>query len=278
MTTEGNGIPGEGNVSRIRALGESLGLKIENVVRSGELANTLGIQTDYLLVSQRLDSQTYFVQDKRFNDGSEGLYEGSDEELIDTCRSILSILRIPADEFGDFRVIREHRQSASYDPASGRTEVEPAEEGQRHAQLNRVVSGHPVWDSGVVLGLRSSGEIGFLQVHWPKLQPDAIDRVSEFADRLLAGWEAPECPGATFESSIAGIAHSPAVASVMDIYPVIRVIYAPRDSDIGRKPVRYVDLEGKEIPAPRNHDWNLEEILPPNGERKPQISADPKSP
>lgn len=268
---------GESDVSRIREIGESLGLRIENVVRSGRLANTLGIQTEYLLVSQRLDSQTYFVHDKRFSDGSEGLYEGSDEELIETCGSILSILGVPAEEFGDFRVIREHLQNARFDPESGRTELEPAEEGQRYAQLNRVVSGHPVWDSNVILGLRSSGEIGFLQVHWPELQPEAIDRASEFADKLHSGWQAPDCPGATFESSVAGITHSPAVASVMDIYPVIRVIYAPRDSNIGRKPVRHVDLEGNEIPAPRNHDWNLEEILQANGERKPRIGPDPDS-
>lgn len=68
------------------------------MVRSGTLANTLGIQTEFLLVSQRLDSQTYFVQDKRFKDGSEGLYEGSDEDLIGTCGSILSILGVPGED------------------------------------------------------------------------------------------------------------------------------------------------------------------------------------
>jgi len=49
----------------------------------------------------------------------------------------------------------------------------------------------------------------------------------------------------------AGVLHSPAAATMMDFVPVIRVIYAPLDKRLGKKPVAYVDAGGKPVTMPR---------------------------
>ena len=56
------------------------------------------------------------------------------------------------------------------------------------------------------------------------------------------------------ESVDAGIIHSPAVGFLMDIYPAIRVIYAPIDDRMGQKATRYVDRHGNDVPVPRQFD------------------------
>jgi hypothetical protein len=81
-------------------------------------------------------------------------------------------------------------------------------------------------------------------------------------------WTPPEHPGATVESVEAGIIHSPAVGFLMDVYPTIRVIYAPIDERMGQKATRYLDRHRNDVPVPRQFD------LPP--ELPTEKRAEPK--
>jgi hypothetical protein len=96
-----------------------------------------------------------------------------------------------------------------------------------------------------------NGEIGFLEVHWPEIPIRVIEMARRYRELSGTNWRAPELEGAHIESVTAGILHSPAAATVMDIVPVIRVIYAPLDKRIGKKPVAYVDPKGKPVAMPR---------------------------
>ena len=84
---------------------------------------------------------------------------------------------------------------------------------------------------------------------------------------VAAGWHAPAHPGAQVESVTAGIVHSPAAGTAMDVYPTIRVIYSLDDKRLGKKPVAYYDLDGKPVPQPRVFAERREEREP--GPRTP---------
>ena len=49
----------------------------------------------------------------------------------------------------------------------------------------------------------------------------------------------------------AGIIHSPSAALVMDVMPVIRVVYAPVDERVGVKSQRFFDRNGDPVQPPR---------------------------
>ena len=64
-------------------------------------------------------------------------------------------------------------------------------------------------------------------------------------------WHAPALKGTRVESVTVGVLHSPPAATALDFVPVIRVIYTPLDKRISKKPVAYVDPEGKPVSMPR---------------------------
>jgi hypothetical protein len=250
--------------ARLQKLGEeALGLRFGEIVNSGSVANTLGIRTRELLFSRRLDSRTYFVQSSHFGTGREGgCFGGTDEELLEAARKALVALGIPPGEFGREAVVQEHLQVASIDSVSKAAQVEPPEKGNRLARIGRRIGGVPVWQSACIFGLTEAEQVGFLQLHWPEVPAVLLEEAHGLAQRIKDGWHAPACAGAAVESSEAGITHSHAVAFVMDMHAAVRVIYRPLTEGVGRKPVRYLDRHGKEVPAPRDHAWVLDEPGP----------------
>ena len=52
-----------------RAAREILQLKFDKIVKSGAEANMIGIRSESVLFSRRLDSRTYFVHDERYGWG-----------------------------------------------------------------------------------------------------------------------------------------------------------------------------------------------------------------
>jgi hypothetical protein len=84
-------------MSRVRDLAESLGIRFDTVIRSGSQANVIGIQSETLLFSQRLDSRTYFVQDAGYGPRQQrGIWGAGDEDYLDAAREVLERLQIPS--------------------------------------------------------------------------------------------------------------------------------------------------------------------------------------
>jgi len=50
----------------------------------------------------------------------------------------------------------------------------------------------------------------------------------------------------------------------MDVQPVIRVVYAPEERGVGKKPVLFLDADGKKVRLPRQFE-KLD--LPEEGQR-----------
>ena len=231
---------------------EALGLKLDKVVASGHKDNFSGLQTDNVTFSQRLDSRTFFAYDRRFSSTKEtGIYGEADEALLKRSHELLERLKIPAAEIASEKVVQEKLRVGRRDPKSGRYALEPAEAGKKWARIARQVDGVPVFSSRATIALMPDGQVGFLEVHWPEIPAKVSERARRYRELAGQGWRAPQLKGTRVESVTAGILHSPAAGTEMDVVPVIRVVYAPLDRHLGKKPVAYVDPEGNPVAMPK---------------------------
>jgi hypothetical protein len=251
----------EGELEELREVAEKVfGIKFDTIVKSGSERNILGIRSEHILFSRRLDSRTYFVQDLRSRQGSDTeIFRGKDKVHNKMYRNILKGLRISLSEIDEEVIAREQTQVARVDYNTKEFYTEEVKEGKHIARVSRAVDKVPVWSSGIVLSLTQDGTIGYLQLHWPELPQHIVHEAHHLAYKIEHRWDVPTQPGAEIESLEAGIIHSPAMGFLMDIYPAVRVVYAPKDERYGQKPVYYYDRHGKSISIPRIADMPLEE-------------------
>ncbi|HEX6101163.1 MAG TPA: hypothetical protein VF432_32910 [Thermoanaerobaculia bacterium] len=222
------------------------------IERRGTESNFSGVRSKDVLVSQRTDSRTYFVQDLRYESETGGGYRGSDEDHLAIARRMLEGLGVPASEIASAVVLTEKLQTARRD--GDRYLAGPTADGKRFVEAMRQVGTLPVFSSRAFIGLTERKSPGTLEVHWPRIPDDVLRRGSQLQDMVARGWRPPVKTGGRIESVEAGVIHSPAIGFVMDIVPVIRVIVAPENADIGRKGVLYFDAEGREVPYPRTFE------------------------
>ena len=243
----------DSEAQKLRELADRLGLNVGAPRRMGVEGHTVGIETDTLLFSRRLDSRTYFVQNRRFGLSQEGggVFEGSDEQLLAVARDVMERLETPFAEIAETSVLTERAQEGEVDHETGQLRLGEEYAGKRLALVTRQVDKLPVWSSSVTLGVTWDRSIGFLQLHWPEIPRETIDRARKLRKIVDGRWQPPERPGATVESVEAGIIHSPAIGLVMEFAAAIRVIYAPMDESFGKKPALYLDEKGEDVPMPR---------------------------
>jgi hypothetical protein len=257
------------DADRLRQIGEEvLGLSFGDDPRTGAEQNLAGVRSSQALFSARLDSRTFFAQNERFGVGRpDGVFGGDDDELIERTVRIAERLGLPADEIAGRAAVTEQTQVAQVE--DGRVvEVEEVQAGKRFARLTRQVEGLPVWSSNVLVGLTARRTVGFLQLHWPRIPEQVAARTAKLASAARQGFTPPELAGAKVESVEAGILHSPALGFLMEFQAAIRVVYAPEDETIGKKPVLYVDERGAEVALPRA--FEVKEEPPPPSRPEPR--------
>lgn len=238
---------------------EVFGVKLGKIIRSGDDANLVGIKSEYVLVSRRLDSRTFFVQDTRYGvDREAGVFRGSDREHINACRSILKRLDIPVTEIAREDVLKERTRVAQLDRETRKVRMEKVQDGKYIVRLSRSIEGLPVWSSRLLLGLTKEKHIGYMELHWPTIPDHVVLEAHRLQYKVKHNWRPPDWPGTIIEKVEAGIIHSPAISLVMDIYPVIRVIYRPTEKRYGVKPVLFLDRQGKPVPIPRQAELPIE--------------------
>lgn len=244
----------------------ALGLEFKTEPTEGAERNFFGIYSEELLLSARTDSRTYFVQNRAWGIAREGgTFEGEDDELLGRCREIAEVLGIPSEEIAAASVAQVMSNTGTVDAATGEIRVGEPQKGERYAQLSRRIDGVPVFSSRVLLALDREGRIGFLELHWPEISDEVMQEARAMHELVERGWKPPEVEAARVEAVEAGIVHSPAVGFVMDIQPVIRVIYEPTDPGVGKKPMLYLNAEGQPAPMPRQFE-SLE--VPPEKPRE----------
>jgi hypothetical protein len=249
-----------------RAASETLRVPLEQAEFRSE-ANLVGFRSKEVLLSRRTDSRTYFVQDlRKKGEGERKYFRGSDEQILGRLHEIFKGLEVPDKEIVRERVLQEQTQEGRLDHATAKLMMEEQRAGQRWATAAREVEGLPVYSSRALLGLGAEGETEYLELHWPSIPAETLAEAHRLQYRVREGWKAPAVLGAHMESAEAGIVHSPAVGFVMDVHPVIRVVYAPDEKKYGKKAVRYLDRNGRDVPLPRQFGTLPEEL---RGSEKP---------
>jgi hypothetical protein len=234
-----------------RVASETLRVPLENAEFRSEV-NLIGFRSKETLFSRRTDSRTYFVQDLRpAREGEKRFYLGSDAKLLERLREVFKGLEIPANEITQARVLQEHMQEGRFDHAIGKMFMEERHPGKRWGAVSRQVEGLPVFSSRALLGLSEDGRIDFLELHWPAIPPETLAEAHRLEFKVRQGWRPPALEAAHVESTEAGILHSPAIGFVMDFHPAIRVIFALDEKRYGKKAVRYLDRNGRDVPMPR---------------------------
>jgi len=232
-----------------------LGLKLDKIQRKGSEMNFVAVKSINIIISRRVDSRTFFIHDAEYGINKKaGVFKGDDQKLKTVSYEILKTLGIPQKEVIQTDVLRETLQTASINPKTGAMKPEGLKAGQRLVRMSRQIEGIPVFSSSVTLGLTGEKRVGFLEAHWPVISPAVIREAHRLEYKLEHGWRPPEQKGAKVESVEAGVIHSAAAGVLMDIYPAIRVIYAPTKEGIGRKLVMHYDRHGKSVPMPREFD------------------------
>jgi hypothetical protein len=231
----------------------TLGLKLPVDVSIGHRSNFAGLQAGSVTFTHRLDSRTFVLYDQRFsNTKDSGVNREADTPLLKRSHDLLERLQVPAKEIASEKVIEEKTRIGERNPTTGEFKLEPIQPGKRWVRTTRQIDGLPVFSSRATIGWMHSGEIGFLEVHWPEIPPKVIDEARRYRELVSGGhWHVPELPGARVEVVTAGIIHSPAAATAMDVVPVIRVVYAPIDERLGKKPVAYFNADGNAVTMPR---------------------------
>jgi hypothetical protein len=248
----------EAEIKQLEEFGEGIGLRIDQIIKNGSVANIVGIQSNHVSFSQRLDSRTYFVRDDRYGQGKAGgVFQGSSMEQLELSRMILDKAGIPSSEILDQKVLQEKTQVAQVDKETKKIHFEDVQNGRGLAIISRQIDSLPVWSSNFILGITSEKQIGYMEIHWPEIPKLTVKEAHRLDYKLQHGWSPPKLERATVESVDAGIIHSPAISFFMDIYPVIRVIYAP-DKGCGMKPMLFLDRDGKNVPTPRQIDLKYE--------------------
>ena len=250
---------GDEELGLLRKLAESLGVKLDNVVRAGTQGTVLGVQSESVMLSQRTDSRTVFIHDAKFGDpANDATGQIADDEYLKLATTLLKPLQIPTKEIAERAVWKEQTQVAEFDQATGKAKMEAPVAGRRYAYFGRAIEGLPVWSSRLLLGMTADRRVGFLEAHWPEIPQKVLDEARRMAEMVKAEFKAPEKPYTTIREVQAGIIHSPAAGFVMDIYPAIRVIYESNDERFGKAGVSYLDASGKELPVPRQFDLPVE--------------------
>lgn len=241
-----------------------LGLKTDGAVVGGK-ENVIGLRSGSVVLSRRLDSHTFFAHDENYGlDKAAGVFQGPEDQVVQRTRDLLQRLRIPGAEVEASTTRRENTQEAEV--SEGKITLGPLGTGKVFAWVSRRVEGLPVFSSRAVVGLTRSGTVGFMEVHWPQIPEAVVTEAHRLDFKVRQGWRPPSPEGTTVESVQAGVLHSAAAGFLMDIYPVIRVIYAPKDRAIGKRATLYFNREGTVVPAPRQFELPCEKELSPRAQ------------
>lgn len=241
-------------VDRLRSLAGVLKLDLGPLEQSGGDRNMVGIRSKEVLLSRRLDSRTFFIQDERYGKGTSSGSFAVDQELIRRARQVLIQLEVPEKEISQAIVLTEKAQAGQVDPATSTVRAGKIIESRKYVHASRTIEGIPIFSSRALIGLSKGQQIGFLEVHWPVIPESTLSEARKLQQTVQGGWRPPQQRGASIESVEAGVIHSPSVGFVMDIYPAIRVVYASEDKTIGRKLTDYLDDKGENVRVPRQFE------------------------
>jgi hypothetical protein len=127
--------------------------------------------------------------------------------------------------------------------------------------IGRRIEGVDVVSSRLMLNVDSSGRAAFMELAWPDISREVLDRAVRYRKLSESEYVARRLDGAEVESVQAVVLHSPAVGFYNDATAAIRVIYRPNANQSGQKAVRHIGERGEDVKLPRDVDRPREEAV-----------------
>lgn len=251
----------EKQVAELATLGaRDFGIKWEGpMVGAGEhgvMAVTDGVTT----LTTRAGARIFIVHNrKQFPPSDQMAYEGTDDEFKAIGTKLLRAAGANKDEIADVNVLQQFTQSGETLPGGKVGKVLPPRRSHRTLMISRRVAGVDVESSHLLLNLDRAGHVAFMELAWPDISREVLDRVVRFRELIDNKFAAPLLDGAEVESVQPVVLHTPAVGFHNDMTAAIRVIYRSNAKQVGQKAVRYVDEQGKDVDMPRVVDRLREE-------------------
>jgi hypothetical protein len=157
-------------------------------------------------------------------------------------------------EIAEERVLQQFTQLGETSPDRKTVRVLPAQASQRTLIVTRQVRGIEVISSRLLLHVDRAGRPIFMELAWPDIAPEVVERALRLRVLRDATSIAPRMEGAKVEAVQPVIIHSPAVGFYDDATAALRIIYLPDERQVGQKAVRYVDERGVDVTLPRDVD------------------------
>jgi hypothetical protein len=206
-------------------------------------------------LTTRKGSRIYILHDRKaFPPSDADAFAGSDDELKRIGRRLLVAAGADEKEIAEERVLQQFTQLGETSPDRKTVRVLPAQASQRTLLVTRQVRGIEVISSRLLLHVDRAGRPIFMELAWPDVAPEVVERALRLRELRAATNIAPRMEGARVEAVQPVILHSPAVGFYDDATAALRVIYMPDERQVGQKAVRYVDERGIDVTLPRDVD------------------------
>lgn len=217
----------------------------------GVAAVTDGVTT----LTTRPGARIFIIHNRKgFPPSEQTAFKGSDAELKSVGMRFLRAAGAREDEVAEVRVLQQFTQSGEAEPGGKEVKVQPAQESYRTLMISRRVAGVDVLSSRLMLNADSAGGAAFMELAWPDISREVLDRALRYKKLIEDHYAAPGLEGGEVEAVQAVVLHSPAVGFYNDATAAIRVIYRPNAKQVGQKAVRYVDERGEDVTLPRDVD------------------------
>ena len=245
---------------------KAFGIHWNGQMRSAVEKNVQAVSDGTITLTTRKGSRTYIVNNKKLTSSPAQLdYAGKDADLQKIGMRFLQAAGVNRAEISDVRVVHQTTQTALRDPTASGFKLDKPKSGAPTLMVARQIDGIPVISSRTVLNVDRIGNVAFMELSWPDIAPEVVDRAQRLRKIASAQYQAPRVEGASVESVQAVILHSPAVGFYDDATAAIRVTYRSDSQTTGKLGVRYLDEGGKEVAMPRQIDLPREEPVQRKG-------------
>jgi len=198
--------------------------------------------------------RTFIIHNKKATaEGDATSFRGKDAEFKQRGMKILNSVGAQSKEVEAVKVLQQMTQTGVLSK-EGMIKPQAAVKGRRTLLVTRHIDDIPVLSSRMLLNLDARSNIAFLELNWPAITEDTILSARRLQSIAHQKFQPPVMEGAKVERVQAVILHSPAVAFYSDQVAALQVIYQPEQPAMGKKPVRYVDGEGRDVKLPRAID------------------------
>jgi hypothetical protein len=251
--------------ARLRDMGAKVfGIRWTRTVRAARERGVVAVTDGTTTLTER-GARTFIIHDKKATAAGDGkAFAGSDDELKKRGIRILEAIGAKSSEVLEARVLQQMTQALYQEP--GREgKPQPARRGRRTLLVTRQVDGVRVLSSRLLLDLGANGRIVFMELTWPEISKETVETARRLQEVSKREFKPPAMEAATVESVQPVLLHSPAVGFFDDQVAALQVIYKPERPEVGKKPVRYIDAEGRDVKLPRQMEPLKEEPVQRKG-------------